>query len=68
MVAIVPDPSTQPYHIIAGGIYDKGAIKQLTTKQLREIYLAITGKLEIRRDREADPQRKRFAKFRYPAK
>jgi hypothetical protein len=43
MVAIVPEPFKQPYHIIAAAIYPKSDESQLTVKQLATIFAAVTG-------------------------
>jgi len=42
LVAIVPDPLTQPYYIVAAAIYPKNETDQLTLKQLAAIYAAVT--------------------------
>jgi len=42
LVAIVPDPTTKPYYIIAAAIYPKSTTDQLTVKQLAAIYAAVT--------------------------
>ena len=34
MVVIVPEPYSQPYHIIAATVYAKNAVSQLTVQQL----------------------------------
>ena len=46
LVAIVPEPHVQPYRIIAGGVYPKNSVDQLTLKQLAAIFAAITSSAE----------------------
>ena len=42
LVGIVPDPTTQPYYIIAAAIYPKSTTDQLSSKQLAAIFAAVT--------------------------
>jgi hypothetical protein len=42
MVVIVPDPTHQPYRLIAAAIYGKNAPDQLSNKQLAKIFAAVT--------------------------
>ncbi len=42
LVAIVPDPTVQPYQIIAGAIYPKSTTDQLSAKQLAAIFAEVT--------------------------
>lgn len=55
LVAIVPDPTVQPYQIIAGALYPKSTTDQLSAKQLAAIFAAVT--LPYREETaEPDPQ------------
>jgi hypothetical protein len=42
MVVVVPDPDTQPYHLIAGAIYFKSMTEQLPLRELAEIFTCVT--------------------------
>lgn len=42
MIVIVPDPSNQPYHLVAAAIYQKSSTDQLSAKQLAAILASIT--------------------------
>jgi len=39
---LIPDPTVIPYHLIAGGTYQKSTTSQLTAEQLAAIFTAIT--------------------------
>lgn len=41
LVVICPDPTQQPYRLIAGGVYEKRATDQLSAKELARIYAEI---------------------------
>jgi hypothetical protein len=56
MVVICPNPTRQPYELIAGAVYEKRADEQLSNKQLAQIYAEILapGARADQRDRIPD--------------
>jgi hypothetical protein len=42
LIAIVPEPTVQPYHLIAATVYAKRTTSKLSLKELSKIYAAIT--------------------------
>lgn len=58
---MVPDPSTQPYRLIAVTVYPKNATKQIPLKRLAAIFSAVTGPIA----NQDEPRREeRFGRIR----